>query len=236
MNNAASNARHARCYLRARHHGVLSTLSRHVAGYPYGSVVPFVLDHEAQPIILVSRLAEHTRNLEADARTSLVVRADGDEVQAGARLTLLGNAAPIDGDRALLARFLRYQPQAQQLLDLGDFSFWRITPLTLRFIAGFGAIRWISAAEFAPPAHGLAEVEADIVAHMNADHPDALRACCRKSLGREVRETRMLGVDCDGFDARADGVHLRLDFTEMAPDAESVRRALVQMTREARSG
>jgi hypothetical protein len=236
VNNDASNARHTRCYLRARHHGALSTLSRRIAGYPYGSVVPFVLDHEAQPIILVSRLAEHTRNLEADARTSLVVHDDGDDVQAGARLTLLGNAGPIDGDRTLRARFLRYQPQAQQLLDLGDFSFWRITPLTLRFIAGFGAIRWISAAEFAPPAHDLAEVEADIVAHMNADHPDALRACCRNSLGREVRETQMLGVDCDGFDARADGVRLRLDFTEMAPDAESVRRALVQMTREARKG
>jgi len=236
VNNAASNARHARCYLRARHHGVLSTLSHRIAGYPYGSVVPFVLDHQAQPVILVSRLAEHTRNLEADFRTSFVVRDDGDEVQAGARLTLLGNAAPIDGDRTLRARFLRYQPQAQQLLGLRDFSFWRITPLTLRFIAGFGAIRWISAAEFSPPVHGFAEVEADIVAHMNADHPDALRACCRESLGREVRETQVLGVDCDGFDARADGVRLRLDFPEMAPDAESVRRTLVKMTREARKG
>lgn len=78
MNNAASRARHARCYLRARHHGVLSTLSRRVAGYPYGLVVPFTLDHEARPIILVSRLAEPTRNLEADGRASLIVRDDGD--------------------------------------------------------------------------------------------------------------------------------------------------------------
>ena len=134
-----------------------------------------MLDHEARPIILVSRLAEHTRNLEADARASLVVRDDGDEVLAGARLTLIGNAARIECDPALRARFLRYQPQARQLLGLGDFSYWRITPLTLRFIAGFGAIRWISAAEFAPPKHALAEVEADIIAHMNAGHADTLR-------------------------------------------------------------
>lgn len=236
MNNTASNARHARCYLRARRHGVLSTLSRRAAGYPYGSVVPFVLDHEAQPIILVSRLAEHTRNLEADARTSLVVRDDGDEVQAGARLTLLGNAARFDCDTALGARFLRYQPQAQQLLGLGDFSFWRITPLTLRFIAGFGAIRWVSAEEFAPPAHALAQAEAGMVAHMNAGHADALRTCCKRLLGRNVDEALMLGVDCDGFDVRADGARLRFDFPETALDAESVRRALIDMTRDARRG
>ena len=238
VNNTASNARHARCYLRARHHGVLSTLSRRVAGYPYGSVVPFVLDHQAQPMILVSRLAEHTRNMEADARTSLVVRDDGDEVQAGARLTLVGDAARIALDPVLRARFLRYQPQAQQLLDLGDFSFWHITPLTLRFIAGFGAVRWVSGSEFAPPLHALAQVEADIVAHMNAGLADTLRAPCRGVLGREVNETVMLGVDCDGFDVRADGVRLRFDFPETAPDAESVRRAvvaMVEMGRDART-
>ena len=235
MNNAASTARHARCYLRARHHGVLSTLSQRIAGHPYGSVVPFVLDHEARPIILVSRLAEHTRNLEADARASLVVRDDGDEVLAGARLTLIGNAARIECDPALRARFLRYQPQARQLLGLGDFSYWRITPLTLRFIAGFGAIRWISAAEFAPPKHALAEVEADIIAHMNAGHADTLRACCRGVLGRDVSEAVMLGVDCDGFDVRADGVRLRFDFPEAAPDAESAQRAVVETGRDART-
>ncbi len=235
MNATAFDARNARCYLRARHYGVLSTLSQRIAGYPYGSVVPFVLDHEAQPIILVSRLAEHTRNIEADARTSLVVRDEGDEVQAGARLTLVGNAARIDCDSALRARFLRYQPQAQQLLGLGDFSYWRITPLTLRYIAGFGAIRWVSGSEFAPPLHALAQVEADVVAYMNADLADTLRACCRGALGREANEATMLGVDCDGFDVRADGVRLRFNFPVIAPDAESVQRTVVEMVRDART-
>jgi heme oxygenase (biliverdin-IX-beta and delta-forming) len=235
MNNAASNARHARCYLRARHHGVLSTVSRRVPGYPYGSVVPFVLDHEAQPIILVSGLAEHTRNLEADARTSLVVRDDGDDVQAGARLTVLGDARRVDCDPPMRARFLRYQPQARQLIGLGDFSYWRITPLTLRFIAGFGAIRWVSGSDFAPPLHALAQVEADIVAHMNAGLAETLRACCRGVLGREVHDAVMLGVDCDGFDVRADGVRLRFDFPETAPDAESVQQAVIELGRAART-
>lgn len=231
--SGASNARDARCYLRARQHGVLSTLSRRVDGYPYGSVVPFVLDYEARPIILVSRLAEHTRNLAADARTSLVVRDDTDDVQAGARLTLIGNAATIDCDSPLRERFLRYQPQSRQLLGLGDFSFWRINPVTLRVIAGFGAIHWVSAAEFAPPTQALAQVEADIVAQMNRGHQEALRACCKASLGREVNEAMLLGVDCDGFDARADGVRLRFDFPRTAPDADAVSRALAEMALEA---
>jgi heme oxygenase (biliverdin-IX-beta and delta-forming) len=193
-----------------------------------------VLDHEAKPILLVSQLAEHTRNLEADARTSLVVRDDGDEVQAGARLTLVGDAERFDCDPPLRTRFLRYQPQAQQLLGLGDFSFWRITPLTLRFIAGFGAIRWVSAAEFAPPAHALAQAEADIVAHMNACHADALRTCSTGLLKKRVEEALMLGVDCDGFDVRAESSRLRFDFPEMALDAENVRRALIDMARATR--
>lgn len=212
MNDAASNARHVRCLLRACDQGVLSTLSRRFPGYPYGSVVPFVLDHQGQPTILVSRLAEHTLNLEADARTSLVVRHERDDPQAGARLTLLGNASRVECGPPMRARFLRYQPQAQQLLGLGDFSYWRIAPLELRFIAGFGAVRWLPASEFAPPPNTLAQAESDIVANLSAGHPDALRACCRRSLGSAVNNVAVLGVDCDGFDVRADSVRLRFDF------------------------
>ena len=132
--DAVSPALEARRYLRARHHGVLSTLSRRIPGYPFGSVVPFVLDQEARPVILISHLAEHTHNLEADRRASLLARGDGDDVQAGARLTLVGDAIKIDGDECLRSRFLRCQPKAHQLLAIGGFSFWRIEPVALRFI------------------------------------------------------------------------------------------------------
>jgi len=230
----ASNARQARCYLRARSHGVLSTLSRRIAGYPYGSIVPYVLDHAGRPVILVSRLAEHTKNMEADHRASLVARDDGDEIQAGARLTLLGDAERFDCGQHLRARFLRYQPQAEQLLGLKDFSFWRITPVALRFIAGFGAIRWVPAKEFTTAASAIEEVESEIVSHMNGDHVDALRACCRSWSGSDVGKAAMIGVDCDGFDVLADGSRLRLEFPEMATDPESVRRALIDMARSAR--
>jgi putative heme iron utilization protein len=234
VNADAFDARHARSYLRARHHGVLSTLSKRIDGYPYGSVIPFVLDHEARPIILVSRLAEHTRNLEADPRASLVVRDDVDDVQAGARLTLIGNAARIDCDPPLRSRFLRYEPRARQLLDLGDFSYWRITPVTLRFIAGFGTIRWVSAADFSPRETALAHAEEALVAQMNAGYADLLRACCSRSLGREIDAAVMLGADCDGFDVRAGAVHLRFDFEQPTPDAGSAQQAILERLEAAR--
>jgi putative heme iron utilization protein len=228
-----SSARQARCYLRARSHGVLSTLSRRLAGYPYGSIVPFMLDHEGRPVILVSRLAEHTRNMEADGRASLVARDDGDDVQAGTRLTLVGEAGRFDCGHHLHARFLRYQPKAEQLLRLEDFSFWRIAPVALRFIAGFGAIRWVTASEFTAPRSEIEGAEAEILSCVNADHADALRGWSSRMLGSDVNAAAVLGVDCDGFDVVADGSRLRLDFPDVTTDPDSVRRTLIAMTESA---
>ena len=230
----ATNARQARCYLRARSHGALSTLSRRIDGYPYGSVVPFVLDHEGRPVILVSRLAEHTKNMEADHRASLVARDDSGEVQSGARLTLLGDADRFECGQHLRERYLRYLPHAEGLLDLGDFSFWRIMPVALRFIAGFGAIRWVPATDYIAPASKIEAAESDILAQMNGRHADALHACCIRASGKDVWKAVMIGVDCDGFDITVDGPRMRLDFPEVAPDPESVERAIFGMAQSAR--
>lgn len=223
----------ARRYLRRHQAGVLSTLSRRLGGYPFGSVVPFVLDQAARPVMLVSRLAEHTKNLLADPRASLLMHEADEDVQAAARLTLVGDAQPVDEPR-LRARYLRYFPEAQRLLDLGDFSFLALQPAFVRHILGFGGIRSISADSFAPPEHRLAEVEADIVEHMNADHADALRAYCVGAGVRQPLEVSMIGIDCDGFDVRADGRRIRLDFPELVTDAGTAREALIAMARAAR--
>jgi heme oxygenase (biliverdin-IX-beta and delta-forming) len=192
----------ARRFLRHRRHGVLSTLSRKFEGYPFGSIVPFALDHAARPVMLISALAEHTRNLQADSRVSLLAQDAGQDVQAGARLTLIGDARP--GMQMALARYLNYVPGADKLLALGDFSFWTITPRALRFIGGFGDIRWISAESYAPPAHALAEQEDGIISHMNLEHAQALRDFCRCYHRRNAEAPVMIGIDCDGFDIRVD--------------------------------
>lgn len=230
-----TTGRDARRYLRAHRSGVLSTLSAKLGGYPFGSIVPFALDRECRPVILVSALAEHTRNLAADPRASLIVHDYADDVQAGTRLTLAGDAAPLTDDAAARTRYLRQFPAAQQLLALGDFSFWTIAPKRLLFIRGFGRIDWLDAAEFTPPANSLAEAEETIVAHMNADHTVALADYCRHYHGVTPVAVEMTGTDCDGFDVRADGRLLRFEFPEVATNAGKAREALVAMARAART-
>jgi putative heme iron utilization protein len=226
----------ARAYLRRHHGGVLSTISARLSGYPFGSVVPYVLDHEARPVILISRLAEHTRNIAADARTSLLVNDSTQDLQASSRLTLIGDTTRVDHDPALFqARYLRYFPDSSQLFALGDFALHRIEPRQLRWIGGFGDIQWISAEAYRPPANRLAEQEAGILAHMNADHSHNLLDYCRFVHGTTPGEAQMIGIDCDGFDLRCDGNLLRFDFDITVTDAVTAREMLVVLAQKARA-
>ena len=225
----------ARRYLRGRRHGVLSTLSRKFAGYPFGSVVPYLLDHEARPVILISRLAEHTRNIEADPRVSLLVAEASADVQATARVTLVGEAHRMQDQGAPRGRYSRYFPDAERLHALGDFAFYAIAPKTIRYIGGFGDIHWVSKEAYAPPVNALAGAEESVLAHMNQDHAHNLRDYCRHYHGRTPQSVEMIGIDCDGFDARADGEMLRFDFKNPVTSAASARAALAAMARNARS-
>lgn len=236
----SSQGARARAYLRRHHAGSLATLSQRLSGYPFGSVVPFMLDHAARPVILLSRLAEHSRNIAADSRVSLLVSDSADDVQAGARVTLIGDAARPKGDLAALrARYLRYFPDAERLLALGDFDFYRIEPVQVRFISGFADIHWISAAAYAPPANELAGDEDALVGYMNAEHTRALRDYCRFFHGRETARTIMVGVDCDGFDLRADDASphaaLRVDFDHPVITATGARAQLLALAKKARA-
>ncbi len=225
----------ARRYLRGRRQGVLSTLSKKLGGYPFGSVVPYVLDHDARPVILVSRLAEHTRNIGADPRVSLLVHDPAADIQAGARMTLAGDAAPVD-EASVRPRYLRFFPQAEQLLALGDFSFYAVTACQLRFIGGFGDIHWISAEAYAPPSHQLAAAENAIIEHMNREHAHNLREYCRAHHRNAASRVEMIGIDCDGFDVRADGEILRFDCERTIHNALEARQMLVGMAKQAGSG
>ena len=231
----------ARAYLRRHHAGALATLSRRFRGYPFGSVVPFVLDHAARPVMLISRLAEHTRNIAANPHVSLLVSDASDDIQAGARLTLMGNATRLT--RLLgpfRARYLRYLPHAARLMDFGDFDFYRIEPRALRFIAGFADVHWVSARDYAPPANALAGDEAKLVAQMNAGHQRALRDFCRFYHGFDVPRAVVVGVDCDGFDLRADGASrgavLRVEFGQPVTTARAARAQLVALAKKAGAG
>lgn len=226
-------------FLRAQRYGVLSSHSRSVPGYPFGSITPYVLSAAGEPVIYISTLAEHTRNIAADPRVSLTVfdPADAADPQAGARLTVLADARALTGVAAATAgaRYYRYFPAARAYADTHDFGFYALRAVRLRFIGGFGKIGWIEPADI-DLVNPLAPAEADIIEHMNRDHADALHAYCRHFFGRAAQQVAMVGVDPGGIDLRADGVVLRLPFDACADDVDAVRRqiiALLQRTRAA---
>lgn len=145
----------ARALLLSESVGVLSTISVRRAGTPYGSITPYALAPDGAPLLLLSGLAAHTHNLKADPRAGLFVgdRSAAADPQAGARLSLLGQVAPLPASDApeARARYLARWPQAAQYLALSDFSFWRFQIEEARLVAGFGEIRWLPAGALLNP-------------------------------------------------------------------------------------
>jgi heme iron utilization protein len=225
--------------------GVLSTLGRNPAGTPFGSLAPFGLDSRARPVLCVSQLAEHTRNLEADPRASLLVSpsvAPGADPLAAMRLTLVGRVERVPGDEAAAARkaHLTGNPHAAGYIDFGDFGLWRLEVESLRFVGGYGRMSWIDldAWRSATP-DPVAPVAEDAVAHLNADHADACLAMARE-LGRrpDAVEARVTGLDRYGLDLRVTGTRgvgrVRLGFDRPLASSGEVRAATGALVRRAR--
>ncbi|HQU15690.1 MAG: hypothetical protein B7Z66_03055 [Chromatiales bacterium 21-64-14] len=225
----------ARTLLRSRLNGVLSTLSVEMGGWPFGSLAPYVLDHQGTPHVLISQLAEHTRNLLADPRVSLLARAvsHGGDAQAVGRVTVLARAEPAAVGETFRRRFIRYLPEAQQYLGMGDFSFYRLNVERVRYIGGFGAIHWIGKDAFMldMDTARLEDAETGAVAHMNADHGEAMRQYCRSMHSLECASPRMLGIDPEGFDLDTEHGRLRFQFPRRVAEPGELRRVLVDMAR-----
>jgi putative heme iron utilization protein len=230
-----SVALEARRLLRKNRFGMLATLSKKFGGYPFGSITPYILDHEARPVILISTLAEHTKNIENDSRVSLLVHEAGDNVQAEARITVLGNCARMQDQEQVKTRYLSHFPNASGYFATHDFFFYRIKPLMIRYIGGFGEIHWIPEKDFTAPENKLSAEEGGILAHMNQDHAQNLRDYCRHYQGKKTKNAEMVGIDCDGFDVRAEGELLRFDFETPVLDAMQAREALVKMAKESKA-
>ena len=223
----------ARRLLRAHTAAVLCTHSTRFPGYPAGSSVAVSTDPGGAPVLLVSALAAHTRNLDADFRVSLALH-EGDPA-SGPRLSLTGDVETLPPDHPGALRHLARFPAARQWAGFGDFRFVRIHPVGVHYIGGFGDIRWFDGAQFLLPDLALDAQADDIVAHMNEDHRAALADMARQRLGATPAEVEMVAVDGDGFDALADGRLLRVDFAATATDAEAARMELVRLVRAARA-
>lgn len=224
----------ARRFVRGQHSGVLSTLSKRLGGYPFGSVAPFIVDHAGRPVILISDIAEHTKNIIADPRVSLIVQPYSADMQVNGRVTIIGQAVRLPEKEPLGPRYLRFHPQAEAYFAMHDFQFYRIEPVRIRYIGGFGRIHWVDPETYLSPEGPLGEQESDIVAHMNADHGENLIAYCRHVHGVETLTATLLGIDPDGFDLRADSGELRFEFDAPISNAQEARQALVALAQAAR--
>ena len=206
-------------------------------GWPYASLVLLGLDQDAAPLLLLSDLAEHSKNLKRDPRVALLVDGTGglDEPLTGSRVTVLGRAER-SAEPRLKARFVARHPGAADYADFKDFALYRVAVERGHLVAGFGRIHWIEAADLldpgAPPA--LADAEPGIIAHMNEDHGEAIDLYVRTLLGGAGTGWRMTGIDAEGCDLRLGGKVARLDFPARIADAAQARAALVELARRAR--
>jgi putative heme iron utilization protein len=233
-------ARLARSLLRRRREGALATLMTG-SGDPYCSLVNVASHPDGSPILLISRLALHTRNILGDPRVSLMLdeRAGGDPLE-GSRIMLAGRAEEANGDDApiLRQRYLSAHPSAEAFVDFKDFSFFRIRPTGAHLVAGFGRIVDLTPQQFLTDisdAAALLEAEPGAIDHMNADHRDATNLYATRLLGAEPADWRCTGCDPDGIDLRAGAQTLRLDFPERVTGPGKLRKMLVRLADEARA-
>jgi len=223
--------KHARELLLKEYRGALSTHSKAMPGFPFGSVVPYCPDAQGNPLILISRIAQHTQNLLQDCRCSLLVgeRAAAD-VQAAGRLTLMAEARQLSDPAAIeaaAARYYRFFPDSADYHQVHDFDFWQLQPLRARYIGGFGAIHWLDQVTLANPFDQAAE--SSMLEHMNSDHMAAIAHYVQLAGLPVNAPAEMVGIDSEGFHLRIGQALYWLAFPAPCVSAGAVRQALVEL-------
>lgn len=225
-----------------------SALARDGSRRPYASLVLSAVDHDASPVLLISDLADHTRNLKGDPRAALLY--DGtaglEDPLTGPRASVLGTLRPVEdtaedpAEAARLgSRYLARHPGAAAYAGFADFRLYRMAVESVHLVAGFGRIHWLRAEEVlfdAGPCAALAAAEPGILAHMNADHAEALGLIAAHVLGLpgDARDWTMAGIDPEGIDLRRGAGLARADFAAPVAGPEEARAALVGLARQAR--
>jgi putative heme iron utilization protein len=221
--------------------GSLSTHSRKLPGFPFGSMMPFAVDELGRPTFFISSMAMHTQNLQQDARASLLITqpdVSGDPLGA-ARVTLLGAVTEAAAAEVRDLYLSRYE-NAKYWQDYTDFAYYRLEVSGVYFIGGFGVMGWISAEDYGSALPDpLAEVAPGIIRHMNTDHADALVLIARQFAGEAADEAAMTAVDRLGFHLRlksGDRIHSRrVAFLREVRNSDAARGVFVEMVRQARS-
>jgi putative heme iron utilization protein len=227
----------AKKLLREGRSGALATLMPG-SGDPYCSLVNVATAVDGAPLLLISRLAVHTKNVLADPRVSLMIdeRKEGDPLQ-GARVMLTGTAAAT-GDADVRRRYLDRQPEAEMFAGFADFAFYRLVLKSAHLVAGFGRIVDLQPQDILTETGDAAELvaaEPEILAHMNDDHAEAVRLYATKLLGARDGEWRCVGCDPEGLELQLERTALRLPFPQRVRAPDVLRQMLKQMAEQARA-
>jgi putative heme iron utilization protein len=228
----------ARGLIRKARTGALGTPNRDPQG-PYVSLVNIASDGQGHPVIFISKLAWHTRNIEADPRASIMVSEippEGDAL-TGPRVTVMGRLEKLEAAE-MSQRYAHHHPEARIYLDFPDFSFWRLNPQKIHAVAGFGRIETMEPDEVFLPESIVAAVMAaapGAIEHMNEDHADAVELYAVRLLGAQPGKWRLSAIDPDGALLELDGKVLRLAFDRPLEKAADLRQALVALAQKARA-
>jgi len=228
----------AKKLLRESRSGALATLLPG-SGDPYCSLVNVATASDGAPLLLISRLAVHTRNLLADTRVSLMLdeRREGDPLQ-GARVMVQGNAGATD-DPAARRRYLARHPEAEMFAGFADFAFYRIAVKAAHLVAGFGRIVDLKASDILTETADAAELiaaEPQIVARINTDHDTVRRHAARLLGARDGPwdgQWQCVGADPEGLELQLGRVALRLPFPDRVCTPGALRRVIEQLAEEA---
>ncbi len=240
----------ARKNLLASFNGSLATIMRDAHGlaeYPLGSVVPFCLNKMGQPILLISDLAQHTKNIHANSKASLMIHDTSvNNIQTGWRLTLVGNVKPIDPQEyeATAELYSRFYPDSNEYHTVHDFAFYAFIVEKYRFINGFGMIHWVNKSEVITPSPFSAEATKGIINHMDNDHLDTiinlLKSRKQHSLHPHVGQTkikshqRMVSIDQYGIVLGEDDALHRFFFEQPATTTNEVRLEIIKLAKSLR--
>ena len=226
-----------RLLLRRARTAALGTKNRDPQG-PYVSLANVATDGRGQLVIFISRLAWHTRNIEADPTGSIMVSevpTEGDAL-TGPRVTVMGRFERLEGSK-IAPRYASHHPAAQTYLDFPDFSFWRLKPEKIHTVAGFGRIETLEPAEvFLPESEAAAVMDGaqGAIDHMNHDHADAVELYATRLLGGEPGKWHVTTLDPDGAHLECQGKVLRLAFARPAKSVADLRQAFVALAQRAR--
>jgi heme iron utilization protein len=208
-----------------------------VEGWPANALVTVAAACDGSPILLLSTLAHHTRNILADPRASLLIEdtACFANPQAGPRVTVMGRIVR-DDDPLLRRRFLARHPKAKAYAGFGDFAVYRMEVARLHYVGGFARARWIEREEaLLTNCAEIADAEADILAHMNADHAETVLLYAQHVLKVRASRATLVAVDPDGFDLKIGRNVRRIDFARPCESVDQIRAAFVDLARSARA-